>query len=238
MKKNHPGIYVLLLLLLSLSGCTHWSATPQPTPEIDPIHLVNEELDRLTTGVIFYNPPKDMTVAQQERIDVRISSNTLFTSTEGFKGSGAVQTETLPVATFMKVNLRGECFDITALSSEEQVIPADSHADWAWDVTPTEKGLQTLSLVVTARIKLPGYSDEQKDLQVIERDINVRVNPAYALRTFFDKNRDWVYPVVVIPLVLGAWGFLQQRYTNYKAQHAPPQTEKHGAKTEGAPQQD
>lgn len=172
------------------------------TSQLSPAELLRREFARLTLGRILYNPPEQMSVGQRERVEVRISPSLTTTLTEDLKGSGAPRVEQLQVSSFMKVRLLGEGFAITPLSSEEQAVVGEGYTQWAWDVTPQRAGDLTLVLIVTARVKMQGYPDEQKDLQMPKRHIKVRVNPAHVVSSFIGDNRDWLIPSVVIPLAL------------------------------------
>jgi hypothetical protein len=186
---------------------------PIATPS-SPAALVQAEFARLAAGRILYNPPQEMTVARRERIEVRITQSMTTSLTEGLQGSGAPQVEQIPVASFMKVRLLGEGFKITPLSSEEQIVVGNTFTQWMWDVTPLEAGQKSLIIVVTARVKLAGFSDEQKDLNIIERKISVRVNPVYSIQTFFNENLDWLFPAVLIPLIMGIGGWVWRSWHN------------------------
>ncbi len=173
-----------------------------PPPQPNPAEMVREELSRLAAGRILYNPPEQMTVAQRERVEVRITQSQTAPLAEGLKGSGTPRVEQIGVSSFMRVRLIGEGFSIMPLSSEEQAVVGEGYTQWAWDVTPQRSGDLTLVLIVTARVKMQGYPDEQKDLQTLERHIKVRVNPAHAVSSFVGENRDWLIPSVLIPLAL------------------------------------
>lgn len=173
-----------------------------PPPQPNPAELVREELSRLAVGRILYNPPEQMAVAQRERVEVRITQSQTAPLAEGLKGSGAPRVEQIGVSSFMRVRLIGDGFNIMPLSSEEQAVVGEGYTQWAWDVTPQRAGDLTLVLIVTARVKMQGYPDEQKDLQTLERHIKVRVNPAHAVSSFVGDNRDWLIPSVLIPLAM------------------------------------
>jgi hypothetical protein len=174
--------------------------------------VVQQELERLASGRIVYNPPAEMTVDQTERVEVRISMDTAAPLTTGLKGSGEPVVESIPVGYFMRVRLVGEAFDIVALSSDEQIVPAQGFTEWAWDVTPTESGTRNLCLVVTALVKAPDAEGE-KDLPIIERRIRVHVNPGFMLSSFFKDNRAWIFTAVLVPLLaaLGRWMWQRQQ---------------------------
>ncbi|MFZ2422474.1 MAG: hypothetical protein WA029_15185 [Anaerolineae bacterium] len=189
-------------------------ATPQP-PQ-DPAAMVQAEFSRLAAGRILYNPPEEMTEGERERVEVRITQNMTASLTEGLKGSGAPRIEQIPVASFMKVRLTSDSFDITPVSSEEQIVAGDTYTQWAWDVVPQRSGTHALILVVTARVKLAGFSDEQRDLDIIERTINVRVNPVYSVQSFISNNRDWLFPTVLVPLIIALGGWVWKNYSKRK----------------------
>ncbi len=180
-----------------------------PTP-ISPGAVVQNELERLASGRIVYNPPTEMTVDQTERVEVRISMDMAAPITAGLKGSGTPTVESIHVSSFMKARLVGESFDIVAFSSEEQIVPAQGFTEWAWDVTPTESGTRNLCLIVTALVKAPDAEGE-KDLPIIERQIEVKVNPAYMFSSFFVDNRGWIFTAVLLPLVAAFGRWLWQR---------------------------
>jgi hypothetical protein len=173
---------------------------------------VQKELERLSEGLIAYNPPTEMTVDKTERVEVRISMDMAASMTTGLKGRGTPVVEPIHASCFMKVRLVGEAFDIVAFSSEEQIVPAQGYTEWAWDVTPTESGTRTLSLIVTALVKAPG-AEGKKDLPIIERQIDVNVNPGFMVSSFFVNNRAWIFTAVLLPLgaALGRWLWKRQQ---------------------------
>jgi hypothetical protein len=182
-----------------------------PTPS-SPGAVVQQELEKLASGLIAYNPPTEMTVDQTERVEVRIGMDTAAPLTTGLKGSGTPTVESIPVSCFMKVRLVGEAFSIVAFSSEEQIVPAQGFTEWAWDVTPRQSGDRILSLIVTALVKAT-EAEGEKDLPIIERQIHVNVNPGSMFSSFFRNNRGWIYPAVLLPLVaaLGRWLWAWQK---------------------------
>jgi hypothetical protein len=197
--------------------------TPPPAPTLSVADAVQAEFARLGTGRILYNPPEEMRVGEKERIEVRISMGTdgAVPLDQGLKGTGAPQVEVIPVSCFMKVRLAGEAFSILAFSSEEQVVPAQGYTEWAWDVTPDKSGEKNLLLTVTARVKLAGYADEQRDLTVIERVIRVRVNAGHSLGAFLKDNQGWIFPSVLVPVAAALGSWLLKRRKKRKRPRAP-----------------
>lgn len=189
--------------------------TPVPLASPTPASLgvvVQQELTKLAAGSIVYNPPAEMTVAKTERIEVRICMDAAAPIVEGLQGPGTPRVESIPVSYFMKVRLVGEDFAISAFSSDEQIVPAEGFSEWAWDVTPTRSGDRSLTIVVTARVKMADAQGE-KDLPIIERKIHVKVNPWYSFSSFFRDNRGWIYPAVLVPTLAALGGWFWKRYT-------------------------
>ncbi len=190
------------------SAAVESAALPAP----DPALLARQALDRLETGRLLYNPPAQMEYGLPERVEARISLNPDESLSGGLLGIGAPIEEPLQVATFMKIHLTGSGFDILPLSSEEQIVAGDTYTQWSWDVTPRASGTQNLVLVVTARVKIPGFGEDLKDLQVVERQIEVQVSPVQAAQLFFQNNLEWLGPAVLASLgaALG-WAWRMRR---------------------------
>ena len=204
-------------------------ATDAPVPTVNVAEAVQAEFERLSKGRILYNPPEEMQVGLRERIEARISMDPAAPLEAGLVGEGVPQVEAIPVGCFMKVRLQGEAFEITALSSEEQVVPAEGFTQWSWDVTPKEAGAQSLFLIVTARVKLSGYADEQKDLGIIEREILIKVNPGHSIRSFFTDNQEWIYAVVIIPSLaaLSRWLWTRHKRRTSSGSEKSEPTDRH-----------
>jgi hypothetical protein len=83
---------------------------------------VQQELERLASDLIVYNPAAEMAVDKAERVEVRIGMDMTAPITTGLKGAGTPTIESIHVSCFMKVRLVGEAFDVVALSSEEQIV--------------------------------------------------------------------------------------------------------------------
>ena len=176
--------------------------------------LVENEIKKLSPGKILFNPPRKMKVGLKERVEVRIAKTIEEDLTAGLRGRGVVEIEGIQVATFMKVRLKGDNFDIKTLSHEEQIITEKGFTHWAWDVTPLKSGILDLLLTVTVRIKIPNYADEKKDIDIFKRQIKVKVNPPYAIRKFIENYWKWIITAVLIPM--GCWILKKWRDTKKK----------------------
>ncbi len=182
--------------------------TPPPTPTLAPIQtitqtqpdvskIVEEELNKLVGGRILYNPPQEMKVGEEERIEVRLTKTSTENLTEGIRGRGEPIIENISVGTLMKVHLTGDNFEVKALSDEEQIVSSENFTQWEFDVTPLQSGVQSLQLVVTVRIKLPGLGEERRNYPVFEKQINVNVNIVYSIKKFMITNWQWIFTTFI-----------------------------------------
>jgi hypothetical protein len=182
------------------------SAPPQP----DFAEMVENELDELTPGNILFNPSEEMKVGVTERVEARIAKSDTAEFTLTLKGRGEPQIERISVGTCMAVRLTGAKFDIESLSHEEQLVADDRFTQWEWDVTPLKRGVHSLFLGVTVRIKIPDYGEEKKDFPVLEKKIKVTVNPIYSTHEFMGDHWEWIIGALMGSGAIG-WGIKRFR---------------------------
>ena len=161
-----------------------------------------------TFGNILYNPPSEMTLNVTETVEVRISKDEV--SSEGLSGSGAVQTQEIPISQTMSVRLccgdsqKGDPFDIHSASAEEQIVDdalldEGEFTEWVFQVTPRKSGKQQLKLLVSAHYTFPGSRVVKKD-KVLNKDITIDVDNAVEAQNWLSKHWHWLGLLLVIPL--------------------------------------
>ncbi len=190
---------VVMIITTSTPGV---HLTPVPTP--NPQAVVQGTLQGLTSGKMLFNPPAEMDQGEPARIELRITRNQGDDLSGGLQGKGTPQISSVKVSSSMSAHLSGDDFQIDSLNSEEQLIGGDTFTQWAWDVTPLGTGKHTLHLRVTARVSVDG-TEGQKDLPVVERDVNIRVNPGYLIGSFLKGYWEWVVTAILVPLVGIGW---------------------------------
>ncbi len=179
------------------------ATTPATTStQIDFSKIVEDELKKLAAGRILFNPPQEMTVGETERVEVRLTKTSIEnlsneSLTEGTRGRGEPQIESVKVGTFMKVHLTRDNFDIKALSEEEQIVLSEGFTQWEYDVTPLKDGAQKLRIDVIVRIIISNVGEQKRDYGVYEKQINVKVNPVYSTRTFMENNWQWILTTII-----------------------------------------
>ncbi len=168
------------------------AAAPEPTPNI------------------VYNPPKEMTVGEKERIEVRITSKALSEAVlaADLHGEGEVQSDHILTGKYMSVSLccgnpsADYPFDIKALNEYKQIVGLGDYTQWAFDVTPQKKGPQELNLTVTVHQRSPGGGENSYSIPVKTENIQVKVDPVREIKTLLAEHWQWLGMLIMIPLLV------------------------------------
>jgi hypothetical protein len=177
------------------------STPPSPTSSIklNIDKIIQDVLDQLSVGKILFNVPEEMKVGETERIEVRIAKIATKDFDSNLTGRGKPQVEPTKFGAETKVELVGNSFDIKGISTGWQVVGGKEPTEWSWDVTPNESGEQTLSIIVTVRVKIPDQGiDSVKNYPVEIKKIKVKINPIKSGVNFVKNN-----VVNLLPLIFG-----------------------------------
>jgi len=163
--------------------------------------------DLVKPGRLLFNPPDRMQLGQTERVEVRLT-RTLELDTElleHLRGPGEPHMEEIPTAPLMAVILKGEAFQITAYSDEEQTVTQDGITTWEFDIRALKRGSQHLVMCVSLRIPVPGQSLEHKSIPVREAIIDVQIGaPALVAHFVYDNWQWFIGTAIAIAAVLVA----------------------------------
>ncbi|AFY36083.1 hypothetical protein [Calothrix sp. PCC 7507] len=216
------GIFILLcifiaLVLISIKShqFDNTQSSPAKIPSISPSSQPNDYTNllelaakKLRPGQIAFTVPQEMQVEKDELVKARISDDLQNDLKAGL--SGNPQTAPIKVSDFMEANLTGQNFTIKPITKENQVLLKGQVTEWRWSVTPTDQGEQTLSLIVSARIKIPNQTEESIQLEVLDRSIKVAVNPNY----WFSQNWQWIVEnwSTIMAILTGSSVFILARW--------------------------
>lgn len=158
-------------------------------------------------GRLLFNPPDRMQLGQTERVEVRLT-RTLELDAELFehlRGHGKPQVEEIPTAPLMAVTLKGDGFQITPYSDEEQSVTREGITTWEFDIQALKRGQQRLVMCVSLRIPVPGQPLEHKSIPVREAIIDVQVGAPALIAHFVSSNWQWfIGTAIAIAAVLVA----------------------------------
>jgi hypothetical protein len=156
-------------------------------------------------GLLTFNPPAEMIQGRKERVEVGIARFRELREqlTSGLRGRGSPEVEQIDTSSSMGVELRGASFEVTSLSSPEQLVAPI--ARWEFDVRPNRAGHQTLTLCVTMRVDSPIIGGRIA-VPVLERQIRIHVDVVFGVRYFFSANWQWLIATVLgLGGALAAW---------------------------------
>ena len=187
---------------------------PPPPAQHAPVPVsVDEKLEKslreLRKGNIAYNTPEKMKTGQTAHVTVRIGSDkvpaqSLISSLPADQGTRTEVSPT-PVSTKMKVRLAGADFNITSLSSEEQVVLGDTPTTWEWDIEAKHSGKLRLHLAAVVEIE-----NLSRDFVAVDRDILVQVDPVNEAEDFVKSNSVWILGTIGAAIG-GVWAWLKRR---------------------------
>jgi hypothetical protein len=180
-----------------------------PAPSEDPAAALDNALEHLQTGNLAYSTPERMKMAETAHIVARIASSAISVDTlkAGMPSDAGTQvaTEATSITPKMKMTLTSADFDITALSSAEQMVAGSTPTTWEWDIVAKHSG--ELRLHLAAVIELGKLS---KDFTTVDREVAVKVDPVDAVGEFVKGNWQWI--IATMTAVVGAvWRFFSAR---------------------------
>jgi hypothetical protein len=176
------------------------SVAAQPTDD----ELIEQSLQDLKQGKLAYETPAKMKMGDSQTVTARIGSEEVdsVALTQGLgQSGGTVSTVGTPISVKMKMTLKSADFDITPLSSEEQVVAGTKPTEWEWTVSPKHSG--TLRLHLDAAVEL---KDVSRDFTTVDREIAVSVDPVGAIEDFVQNNWQWILSTIAAGIGL-AWKF-------------------------------
>jgi len=171
--------------------------------------LLDQSFAALKRGNFAYSAPEKMKSGRVAHVTARIGSEkvSLRALVSGLPTDQGAKTgtEVTPVSAKMKVILKGADFEITPLSSEEQIVAGDMPTQWEWDVVPKHSG--KLRLHLAAIVELNNVS---RDFTTVDREITVQVDPIEMAETFTEKNLVWILGTLGT-LIAGGWAWWKRR---------------------------
>ncbi len=176
------------------------SGDTQPTED----EQIEQSLRNLKQGKLAYETPAKMEMGDSQTVTARIGSEQVDNGalTQGLgQNGGTVNTVGTPISVTMKMTLKSADFDITPLSSEEQLVGGTKPTEWEWTVSPKHSG--TLRLHLDAAVELNNVS---RDFTTVDREIAVSVDPVGAVEGFVQNNWQWILSTLAAGIGL-AWKF-------------------------------
>jgi hypothetical protein len=154
--------------------------------------------ESINKGLLMFNPPAVMIQGHKERVEVRIarSADMREELISGLCGPGEPQFEEIDTTFYMEVKLTGSNFEISSHNPPEQLI-IPTPARWEFDLLPCRAGRQAITLSVSMRVEAKGIVGGRRGVSVLEKQIDIRVNIAFAAQRLISNNWQWLIPAVL-----------------------------------------
>jgi hypothetical protein len=185
------------------------AATPRPrlVPPLPPssVELVDQSVRQLDWGNIAFNAPSSMRYAQPQDVELLLSPTLSVADLEAqLQQKVGAEAARLQISNRMEAQLTGRGFAIEALTPDLQAVTSQQITRWKWEVTPKEHGPQTLHLALSAHIDVAGR-DAPLVARTFDRDIQVDITIPQRVSGFIQKNWQWLWAAIVVPIAGYLW---------------------------------
>jgi hypothetical protein len=100
----------------------------------------------------------------------------------------------------MEARLTGLDFAITAIMPETTAVSRRESTEWRWKVRPLSAGPHSLHLTLSVILDVNGVPTPRV-IRTFDRYIKVDVTWGQRLDLFFERNWQWLWATVLVPIV-------------------------------------
>ena len=157
--------------------------------------LARDELEKLAAAHLVIEMPERMTAGSQARVDARLTEELRREFVKNLQELGMPNAEEIASASSFRAQLSGRGFEISPPPDEERSIAPETTA-WSWHVAPTETGVRSLVLTLTARVNIPGGGEEEREMPPITRKITVEANSSSSSPATLGRGWLWLASIL------------------------------------------
>jgi hypothetical protein len=160
--------------------------------------IIDAEIKNLDAGKIIFNPPSELKVGQNDKVEVRIAKSFTDDLVSQLKGKFTPQVEEIKVGPYMGVTLTGTegFFSIVLKNRETKLIIDRQYTEWIFDVTALKPGKPSLYLTAYNVVTTP-VGERAYEHPTFTREITVSTTATYAVGTFIGNNWKELIGIVV-----------------------------------------
>ena len=166
--------------------------------------LARDELEKLVAGRVALDVPEQVRVGGTMRIEARLAENLRDDFIKSLKDLGMANPEAIAEASVVKASLSGEGFQVVPPADDVKALSGDAQS-WSWEVTPTRSGLQPIVLTLTARVKVPGGGEEEKDFPAVTRQLAVEGGSYTTGGIVLAEGWLWVSAIALLLAAVAIW---------------------------------
>jgi hypothetical protein len=165
-------------------------------------------------GLVAVSNPPSMRVGDDIPVRARISREGAAELLAGLGDRGNIKQTGMDISRLLRVNLIGNdrFFEITPLSTSDQLVLDKSYTEWTWNVRPKRTGREQLYLRVSVRMMDPLYGPQYKDSRVGMTPITVTTTAWHESQRIAGENWRWALGTTTPAAVLVAsFQYLRKR---------------------------
>ncbi len=185
-----------------------------PYQETSPPRSIDKLLDEMVFGAIAFNAPVNINIDDSPQIELFLS---LTEAVENLKQSiteeGDKVGATIKVSDRMSARLSGNGFKIITITPEIQAVSKYQQTKWKWEIHPKKEGRHKLHLTLAVLLEINGYNTPRA-IKTFDKIIEVNVTVPQRIGFFFKNSWQWVWGVILIPVVRWFWKLKKGRTKN------------------------
>jgi hypothetical protein len=198
------GIVALFCLLLAVGMVLLPVLVSRPREAIRR-HRHHDAIDRmleeLELGNIAFNAPRQMNIREEVDIQLLLDlEKPIDELKQWIEARGEKEGARIRVSDRMEARLTGLDFAITAIMPETTAVSRRESTEWRWKVRPLSAGPHSLHLTLSVILDVNGVPTPRV-IRTFDRYIQVDVTWGQRLDLFFERNWQWLWATVLVPIV-------------------------------------
>ncbi len=162
-------------------------------------------IEDIKWGHAVFNTPPSMQLSDTKDIHLVLSKiHSVEMLNKMIKEEGKLQDRKLKISELMLAELKGHGFAINPIKESVQGVDPEGSADWTWQITALEPGVQKLYLSVYMIINQDGV-DRPYSVLSLHEEIEVYVTWQQKTATFWGNNWKWLWIAIVAPFIGWIW---------------------------------
>jgi hypothetical protein len=198
------------LLALSVLFMTRSERAPASPPSTS-VSVVDEAVRGLHWGSVAFGAPPTMQYRTPVIAELLLSPSLPVAELEAqLRASAPADSARIQISNRMEAQLTGEGFSVRTLTPDLQAVRSAEPTRWRWEVVPTEHGIRSLHVTLSATLNING-SDAPIVVRTYDRDVKITITVSQRLSSFIQANWQWLWAAVLVPVGGYLWNLRRKR---------------------------
>jgi hypothetical protein len=187
---------------------------PRESPARDPFTAVDRALETMARANVVFNVPRALDLGEGTEIQLLLSLHKpIRVLQKELSANGVEHGSSVRVSPLVEARLTGLGFTIEALTEQQQPVGRRTDAEWRWEIEGRQAGAQRLHLTLTAFVPVEGVGGRHatRTIDTFDRTIAIEVGWGNRTKRFLEKNWQWLWAAVVVPVAGVAMQLVRRR---------------------------